>query len=313
MRIAAVAAQQPLERRAAIGGKAGEQEIGRAAERGRLPGNLRCARRGEHGGRFADGTPDCRSNRKLAVVGEGREPQTAHVDGRWILEFRARIDQGIAGAVEDAQRHDEVRDVPRHRAGLAHDRALPDRQAMGAMVGRASGGRPDRGDAAERRGNAQAAADIVAEPKRRSAGGDQRRLTAARAAARPFQIPRIVGAAVQRIVGFGINQQLRRVALGDRDGAGGKERGDVRIVFAFDRVAPRRQPEGRGGAGEIETLLDRDRQSGERTKLVAARAGLVDVRGSLARAVEQRDGHGVELGIDGFEPRDEGFDDLDGG
>ena len=96
-----------------------------------------------------------------------------------------------------------------------------------------------------------------------------------------FQIPRIVGASVQRIVGFGEDHELRQVGLGDRDRAGRAQRRDIGIVSAFDHIAARRQAECRCRAGKIETFLDSDRQAGERTEFLAARQGLVDVRRGL--------------------------------
>jgi hypothetical protein len=178
--------------------------------------------------------------------------------------------------------------------------------------GRAPGGRPDRGDAAEGRGNAQRAADVVAEAERRSAGGDQRRFAAPAAAAGSFHIPRIVGAAVERIVAFGVDEQLRDVGLGDRDRAGGPQRRDIGVVLGFHHRAARRQSERRCGAGEIEAFLDGDRQTGQWSKLLAAQQRVVELRGGLARAVEQLDGDRVEPGVDGFEPCNEVLHDLGG-
>ena len=193
----------------------------------------------------------------------------------------------------------------RHRAGLADDRALADGQAVGAMIRRPAGGRPDRRDAAEGRGNAQRSADVVAEPERRGARRDQRGLAAAAAAARSLDVPRIVGAPVERIVALGEDQKLRDVALGERNGAGGAQRRHMRIVPALDRGAPRRQPERRRRAGKVEAFLDRDREPGERPGFFPPRDRRIDLRRALARALGKIHGDRVEPAVDGGEPRGE--------
>ena len=183
---------------------------------------------------------------------------------------------------------------------------------MGAVIGCAAGGRPDRRDPAKRRRNAQRAADVIAEAERGCAGGDDGRFAAAGAAAGSFQIPRIVGASVERIVGFREDHQLREVGLGNRNRAGRAQRRDVGIVMTFDLAAARGQPECRSRAGKIEAFLDRHWQAGKRRKLLAAHARFVDVRGGYPRALRQIDGDGVELAVDGFEPRDEVFNSFGG-
>ena len=71
-------------------------------------------------------------------------------------------------------------------------------------------------------------------------------------------------------------------------------------LAVFDLVPARRQAECRCRADEVETLLDRYREAGERPQLFAARQRPVDLGGFVSRAVIQLHGHRVELGIDRF-------------
>ena len=202
--------------------------------------------------------------------------------------------------------------MPGHRPHLADNAGLSGRQAVAANIGRAAGGRPNGRDPAKRRGDAQRAADVIAEPERRSAGRDHGRLAAARAAARSRQIPRIVGPAVQWVVGLGIDHELRHIGLGDRNRARRAPSRHIGIVAALDVVTARRQSERRCRAGEIEAFLDGHRQAGKRAECVAAGQRLVDVRGGRSGALRQIRGDGVERAIDGLEPGNKMLDHLGG-
>ena len=181
---------------------------------------------------------------------------------------------------------------------------------MATMIGHASGGRLDRRDPAEGRGDPQRAADVVAEAKRRGAGGDHRRFPSAGAAARPFEVPRIVGPPVKRIVGLGVDHELRNVGLGDRDSAGREQRCDVGIVVVW--ISFRRD-----GRPNVDAVPTRSKHSlivtgrpASGPELLTARQRLVDLGGLVSRAVIQLHGHRVELGIDRFEPGHEVFDSF---
>ena len=83
-----------------------------------------------------------------------------------------------------------------------------------------------RGDPAAVGWIAQRSTDVVAEPEGRHAGRQGRRLTAARAARRQVGVPRVAGAAAERVVGVETYAHLRQVrapqgnATGALHGAG---------------------------------------------------------------------------------------------
>ena len=73
----------------------------------------------------------------------------------------------------------------------------------------------DAGDAAERGGNAHASCGIAAETERRTASGDQCRFTTAAAARSAGWVVGIVGAAVNKVVGFEREEQIGQIGFGD--------------------------------------------------------------------------------------------------
>ena len=87
---------------------------------------------------------------------------------------------------------------------------------------------------------AQTPADIGAEPERRTARRDDRAFAAARAAARTREIPRIVRAPEERVIGLDENHQLREVGFCNRDRARRAPRGDVGAVALRAIVRARR-------------------------------------------------------------------------
>ena len=259
---------------------------------------------------FSNGASAPPARPEIAIVHERGKARPGRIDGAASPSSGPGTTYGSRARSRTRNPDDQVFHASRQRSDLADDRGLANRQAVGAMVGRPARGRPDRSDSAKSRGNAQRAADVVAESERRSAGGNDGPFAAAAAAARSFQIPRIVGAAVKRIVGLREDHELRQIGLGDRNRARGPQCRHIGIVTTFDFAAARRQAKRRCSAGEIEAFLDGSGSpaSGE---LLAARAGLVDIRRGFARTLRQIDGDGVELAVDRVKPRDEMLDDFD--
>src|SRR5258708_27726153 len=103
---------------------------------------------------------------------------------------------------------------------MAHGRASADwlRNLSGAR--HAAGGRLDRGEAAEMRGDANAATGVGAETHRRAAGRDDGGFAAAAAARGAGEVVRIVGASVDEVVALDGARKLRHVGLAEEDGAG---------------------------------------------------------------------------------------------
>jgi hypothetical protein len=67
-----------------------------------------------------------------------------------------------------------------------------------------------------------------------------------------------------------------------------------------------------GAAGQIEAFFDGHRHSRQRTELLAACDRFINVFSGLARALRQIGGDGIELAVDGLEPRNKVLDDRGG-
>ena len=166
-------------------------------------------------------------------------------------------------------------------------------------------------DSAPRGGHADAAADVGTESPGRTARRDDRRLSAAAAARRALEVPRIIRAAVERVVGFGEEQQLRNVGLAENDCAGSSYSRDVRVVNFGNVARAQREAERRRCARDVERFFDRDGDAGERSVRLASRAPGVERASFVARLVVTLDHDGIELRVDLFDPRDVRVDDVE--
>jgi hypothetical protein len=114
------------------------------------------------------------------------------------------------------------------------------------------------------RGIADRAADVAADLEARETCG-QRSCGAARGSARRARaIPRIVGHAVDVVIGLKIQQTERHVGLAEEHRAGRLDALDDQIVALSD-VAQCAIAPGGGQASHIERLLDRHRHAVQRT------------------------------------------------
>jgi hypothetical protein len=148
-----------------------------------------------------------------------------------------------------------------HGADLADDRLLPDRQTVAAAVGRAPGGRPDRGYAAEGRGNAQRAADVVAEADRAHTAGQRRCFAAAGAAGGATGVPGISREPVQGACGVYAQRHVGQIGAADRYRAGRAHAFDHRCIRQHHRLRQRRHAPGGRQAGHVDILLHCERHA----------------------------------------------------
>src|SRR5438105_3162954 len=107
-----------------------------------------------------------------------------------------------------------------------HGSDLPDLRNPAACWGHVSGAREppgcrfDAGDAAKMGREPDTARRIAAESQGRAASGDQGRLAAAASAGSTSEIVRVVGAAVDQIVGFVSEQKIRQICFAEGDSPG---------------------------------------------------------------------------------------------
>ena len=149
-------------------------------------------------------------------------------------------------------------------------------------------GRLDRGDAAAVGGVAQRAADVVAEPERAHPAGQRGGLAAARAAGGDGRVPRVAGQAAQRGVGVHAQAEVGQVGPGERDRPGRAHPLDHRRVDRGDGLLERRHPVGGGRAGDVDVLLDGDRDAVERAERRAPSATARSARSAAAAASGSR-------------------------
>ena len=108
------------------------------------------------------------------------------------------------------------------------------------------------------------------------------------------EVPRRAGVAEQQVLGDRGEAELRRVGLGDHDGAGGAQALDLRRVDGGDVVAEGDRAVRGLHAGDVLEVLDAERNAFERARLAARVARLAGTRvGEHGVAVAQCD-HRVE-------------------
>jgi len=163
----------------------------------------------------------------------------------------------------------------------------------------------ERADAGEVCGLADGSAAVAAE-----AGGGHTccygcRFAAAGAACGVVEIPRIVSAAVEEVLGLVGHEELRAVGGSENDGAGVEKTVDDDGVAAGDGAAVEGAADFAAIAGDGDRGFDGDRKAGER-------AGL-DVCGACTDAVGIEVDKGVELGVEALDLLDVGFGEFEGG
>ena len=176
--------------------------------------------------------------------------------------------------------------------------------------------RPDADDAAERRRNADRAAEVGALRERQHAGRDRDRRAAGRAGRAERRIPRIAGRAEQRVDGVGAGGEFRRVGLGQHDGARGLEPAHDLGVLGRHMVLVERRAEGGADAGGQRDVLDADRQAVQRRRAARrARPPASAARAASRACVGGERDDRVELRVDPLdhgEMRVEHLDRADG-
>ncbi len=152
-------------------------------------------------------------------------------------------------------------------------------------------------DPAQRGGLADRAAGVRAERERREPGGDRGGGTTARTAGDPARVARVAGRAERRVLGRRAHRELVEVRLADRDPAGVEhplhDRRGVRRLPALEDA----RRAGRGDPAGAEVVLQRDRDSGERARVLTARDRRVDRVGGGQRGVGHHEVERVQLGL----------------
>ena len=142
------------------------------------------------------------------------------------------------------------------------------------------------------------------------AGRRRRTRAAARAAGRHRPVARVVGAAVQGVVGEDAHGEGRRIGASDDDRAGVLEVGDDRAVLLGDEVLQRDHAVVGRQAGLVDVDLGRHRHAVQRRQGMAARAGGVGgLRGSARLRLEHAH-DGVDRGIDRMQALQDRVDGL---
>ena len=113
-------------------------------------------------------------------------------------------------------------------------------------------------DAAEVRGHANRASAVAADAARRTSRGNGRGFAAARSARSFRQVPGVLCATVQRIVGLVPHQHLGHVGRAQDDGSGAAEACDNRGVAHGDTPATRRTSRLAPEPGDLDGALHRD-------------------------------------------------------
>ncbi|GCC49206.1 hypothetical protein chiPu_0033336, partial [Chiloscyllium punctatum] len=167
----------------------------------------------------------------------------------------------------DAEIGNRAGERPLHRHHLRGDRPIAGRGRIERRY--ATRGRAQAGDAAGVSRIADRAAEIIAMRDRAHAGSNRRRGAAAGAARCQPAAPRIVGRAVQIVVGEPAVRERRCVGAADDDGAGLAEIRDHRAVLGGDDVAERCDAIGGGVTALIDIDLDRDRHAMQHAELRA--------------------------------------------
>ena len=180
-------------------------------------------------------------------------PEIGLADRNWCGEWIRGIITG-----QHAEQEPQILGIARH--GSCHSD-----QSSGVVHFRhmAGGGNSSRrwlesGDAREMGGNANGSAAIAANATRRKERGNCRRLAAARSARSALQIPRIVGAAGDIIVGFVVGEKLGTVGLANRNRPGLLETRHGSCIVRGTRIGVEAAAASGGKPSHVEAVLDTD-------------------------------------------------------
>src|ERR1019366_6745857 len=160
----------------------------------------------------------------------------------------------------------QVFHVARHGTDLPEglDPAAGGWEVTGAR--QAAGGGLDGGDATEGGGQADATGGFAAQAEGRAAAGDERGLAATGAAGGAGGVVGIAGGTEQEVVALECKEQIGEIGAGDGDGAGVAEAGDQGgIAGGRQRGAASQGAGGTDGSGELDRILDAERNATQRT------------------------------------------------
>ena len=125
---------------------------------------------------------------------------------------------------------------------------------------------------------------------------------------RSTQIPRIVGAAVERVVRFHHQAELRDIGLAQQDRAGLAEPGDERGIVRRHSPSPTGDTQSRRRARRGEELLDGERYAVEKSKRHTSVTGDVRRQRLIPGPAEKRYGQRAESRVDLLDAPDVGLD-----
>lgn len=234
------------------------------------------------------------SRRERAIFGVIGDAETRHIDGGGITERHGRLAGGVATAVDDFGTERHIGNCARQHSHLADDGALANGNAEAPSIRGAPGGRFETGDATERGGDAQAAADVGSQAKRGASRRDDGRLTATAAAGGAFKIPGIVSAAIDGIVALEVEQNLGHVGLAQYDRACFADTRDMEVVLRGPVICPRWQAKGRGSACQVQTLFNGDGNAVQGRKIVPSSAARIGIFCLGAGRVLPFDNNGIQ-------------------
>ena len=122
--------------------------------------------------------------------------------------------------------------------------------------------------------------------------------------------PRVRRLTEERVARLDVEHRLREVRAPEDDRARLAQRGDHRRVALGDPSAPRRDAERRRPAGDVEALLDRDRDAVERATRLAPRAARVGRLGLRLRLLPEDLRERVDAALDGVDAVEVRAEDL---
>ena len=229
-----------------------------------------------------------------AEIAAPRQAQAAHARAPDGVDEGARV-HGIGdrrariGARDHREHQRGVGDGTRH--GAADAPWIPRERRR--MVGHEAGRGAEADHAAERRGQAQRAAEIGALGQRAEAGGERDGAAARRAARRERRVPRVARDAEDLVEGVGARAKLRRVGLAHHDRPRRLQpRDDQRVFLGHVMLVDLAAPRGADALGRRE-VLDRHRHAVQRTEARAAPGR----RRRLLRGLQRRLGGHRAVGV----------------
>ncbi len=161
--------------------------------------------------------------------------------------------------------------------------------------------------AAERTRDPDRAAAVAAHAGGHHAGGHRHRRTSAGAARRARAVPGVAGDAAVVGLGVGPGAELGHRGLADHDRAGRPESAD-HLAVGRHRGAVAAAAEGGHRAGDVELLLDGDRDAVQRAERATAALRRVACRRLGERLPLEHHREGIESGVVLTDPRQRGLD-----